>query len=240
MKLCIVEETSKQPSRVIFKNPKSSRLMKDYFHYRDKIEDDFFKEFVENTDESKNIIKCKSGEFNTNKKILNIIAKSKPDLIVSYGCALVKDYLIRKYGNKFINVHLGLSPYYNGAGSNFWAYIENKPELIGSTIMMIDPGIDSGKIIHQIKPEIFIRDNFHIISARLIKDTAFSIIKVIRKFNQLKKVNQWKYKNKTYLRKDFTEDSIKKFDKINHQERFKKYLENKYKRNKKFKLIKAF
>ena len=50
-----------------------------------------------------------------------------------------KEELINKYSNKFLNIHLGLSPYFKGVGSNFWAYIQNKPELIGSTIMMIDP-----------------------------------------------------------------------------------------------------
>lgn len=240
LKLCIVEDTTHKQSREIFKNTKASNRMKEYFHYRDAVENDFFSDFTDYVNGPKVIIKCKRGEFNNNRKILKKIETSKPDLIVSYGCALVKNYLIQKYGERFINVHLGLSPYYKGVGSNFWAYLENKPELIGSTIMMIDPGIDSGKIIHQIKPKIYFRDNFHIISARLIRDTAVSMIKILKKFNKLKKYNQRQFKKKTFYKKDFNDNAILRFDRINHQKIFKNYLNNKKNRDKKLKLIKAF
>ena len=240
LKLCIVEDTHHRQSRQIFKNKNLSKKIKEYFLYRDKIEDDFFFDYVQSVNEPKKIIKCKKGEFNFKEKILNKIEKSKPDLIISYGCSLIREKLINKYSNKFLNIHLGLSPYFKGVGSNFWAYIQNKPELIGSTIMMIDPGIDSGRIIHQLRTKIFMRDNFHIISARLIRDTVFALIKVIKNFKKIKSYNQWDSNiSHTFYKKDFNDSKINVFDKINHAKLLNKYIKNKKKRDSKFKLIKS-
>lgn len=241
LKLCVVEDVHHRQSRQIYQDQNFSNTIKEYFQYRDKIENDFFYDFVNNVSDAKKIINCKKGEFNYKKNILRKIEDCKADLIISYGCSLIREKLINKYSNKFLNIHLGLSPYFKGVGSNFWAYIQNKPELIGSTIMMIDPGIDSGKIVHQLRAEIFLRDNFHTISARLIRDTVFALIKVIKNFKRIKKHKQWNSNiSNTFYKKNFTDKEINKFDKINHIKLLGNYLKNKKKRDSKYKLIKVF
>ena len=53
------------------------------------------------------------------------------------------------FSRKFLNVHLGLSPYYRGSGTNVWPLINTEPDMVGATLC-IDAGIDNGEIIHQI------------------------------------------------------------------------------------------
>ena len=45
-------------------------------------------------------------------QIVSEIINHNPDLIFCYGSSLIKSELIRKFRRKFVNIHLGLSPYY--------------------------------------------------------------------------------------------------------------------------------
>lgn len=72
-----------------------------------------------------------------------------PDLIIVSGTRLIKDKLLSlnpKIGT--LNLHTGLSPYIKG-GPNCtnWCIAAQQFHLIGNTIMWIDKGIDSGRII---------------------------------------------------------------------------------------------
>ena len=72
-----------------------------------------------------------------------------PDLIVVSGTELIKKPMLdipARIG--IVNLHTGLSPYVKG-GPNCtnWCIANNDWHLIGSTIMWINAGIDSGNII---------------------------------------------------------------------------------------------
>ena len=79
-----------------------------------------------------------------------------------------KPDLIDAYKGKFLNVHLGLSPYYKGR-TNIFPIIDKRPEMVGATFMYIDQGIDTGDIIHQIQADYFVGDSVHSVGNRLIK-----------------------------------------------------------------------
>ena len=52
----------------------------------------------------------KKGEIN-DSLIVSRIIDLNPDLLVCYGSSLIKSELLEIFKGKFINVHLGLSPY---------------------------------------------------------------------------------------------------------------------------------
>ena len=82
---------------------------------------------------------------------------------------MVFDYIFENYfKRKILNLHLGLSPYYRGGGTNYFPFVNNEPEYAGSTFMYLDEGIDTGEIIHQIRPVINITDSFHQLSNRFL------------------------------------------------------------------------
>ena len=120
------------------------------------------------------------GEFNHNKKIINEINKIKPNLIVSFGCSLIKDPLLKKYKKKFLNIHLGLSPYYRGSATNFWPFVNNELQFVGVSFLRIDDGIDTGPIIHQIRPDFELGDTIHDVGNKLIIKMADETQKVIK------------------------------------------------------------
>ena len=104
---------------------------------------------------------------------------------------------------------MGLSPYYEGSGTNFWPFVEDELSAIGTTFMHIDSGIDTGDIIHQIRAKIKKNDSIHSIGNRLIKDSASECVKIIKNFNMLKKHKKNSSEGRLYRNKDFNEECIK-------------------------------
>ena len=135
---------------------------------------------------------------------------------------------MKKFAGRFINVHLGLSPYYRGSGTNYWPMVNGEFEFIGATFMHIDAGIDTGEIIHQIRPDIIWGDSPSQIGNRLITDMAYTFIKIINNFENLKDLEQVaEYdENRYYTKKDYSENSVKlMYDSFN--ENLNSFLQNK-------------
>jgi len=138
---------------------------------REQSEKDFFEMFVKTTKDFSNPIFLSKGEIN-NPFYVEKIINSKADIIVAYGCSIIKEPLISAFPRRFLNVHLGLSPYYVGSGTNYWPLVNEEPEFVGATFMYIDAGIDTGEIIHQIRARIVWGDTPSSIGNRLILDMA--------------------------------------------------------------------
>lgn len=79
-----------------------------------------------------------------------LIARERPDLVVVSGTNLLRTPLIEQIAlrGRIMNLHTGISPYLKG-GPNCtnWALALGRFDLIGSTIMWLDRGIDTGNII---------------------------------------------------------------------------------------------
>lgn len=177
---------------------------------RKKTEIDFFGLFCEYIPDKSNKIFIKKGEINEDVHVNSIIGLN-PDLIISYGCSIIKSELLKCFDGRFINIHLGLSPYYRGSGTNFWPFVNKELQFIGTTFMYIDSGIDTGEIIHQIRAEIIPNDNIHQIGNRLIKNSFKSCVEIIKNFKQIKRMpglNFDKINERYYRKKDFTEDAL--------------------------------
>ena len=53
--------------------------------------------------------------------------------------------------NKILNLHLGISPYYKGSGTNYFPLVNNEPQYVGATFMFLDKrdptrGLRSGSL----------------------------------------------------------------------------------------------
>lgn len=81
-------------------------------------------------------------------EILDTIKSLKPDAFAVFGTSLVKKDLM-ELSPHFVNIHLGLSPYYRGVATSFWPFVNDEPEYVGVTVFYLDEGIDSGPVLHQ-------------------------------------------------------------------------------------------
>ena len=86
---------------------------------------------------------------------------------------------------KAINIHAGVSPYYRGAGCNFWALYDGNPHLVGATIHLLSKGLDSGPILYHamsnLKSNYFdytmstVKSAFHSIADKIKDNSIFGI-----------------------------------------------------------------
>lgn len=84
-----------------------------------------------------------------NEDVAKFTSNLKPDLVIVSGTSLIKKKLLSiNLPIGIMNLHTGISPYIKG-GPNCtnWCLASGQFHLIGNTIMWIDAGIDTGKII---------------------------------------------------------------------------------------------
>ena len=204
------EGTEKSLQTRVVANENSSELMKRHVSMRLQSEEDFFASFTLLTEDKSAPTRIKKGGIN-DKEVVDKIILAKPDLIVCYGSSLIKGELLTKFAGRFLNIHLGLSPYYRGSGTNVWPLINNEPEFVGATFMYIDPGIDTGEIIHQMRAKICPGDTPHQIGNRLIADISLTYAELIRNFDRIEKMRQPdNIAGKLYYIKDFDEAACQK------------------------------
>jgi len=187
-----------------------NELRKTHLLARNQSEEDFFGIYLEHAVDYSNPQMIARNSINS-EEYVDSIGEIGPDLIVSYGCSIVKSELLDQYKDRFINVHLGLSPYYRGGGTNFWPFVNGELQYLGVTFMHINRGVDTGEVIHQIRPEIFPMDNIHSIGNRLIIKAARSMGELVRNFDRLFRPEQIrieKNKAKYYKKADFTESAL--------------------------------
>lgn len=190
-------------------NENSSELERLHVLARTQAETDFFLPVIENIDDQSNPQFIPKGDINS-KSIVDEIIEAGADLLICYGSSLIKSKLLDIYKGRFLNVHLGLSPYYRGSGTNVWPLINDEPDMVGATFMYIDAGIDTGQIIHQVRADIYLGDSPHSIGNRLIKKMTEAYAELIVRFDQLLAVQQPIDQGKLYFQKDFDQVSCRK------------------------------
>ena len=133
----------------------------------------------------------------------------QPDVALVFGTGILRQPFIDAFAGRIINLHLGLSPYYRGAGTNFWPLVNREPEYVGATIHYLDAGIDTGPIIAHVRPEILPADGPHEIGNRAIVAAADCLADAtlahvagrVRGFPQTGR-------GRLYQRKDFTAAAV--------------------------------
>ncbi len=61
----------------------------------------------------------------------------------------------------FINYHSGITPGYRGIHGGYHALARGEPEHFGTTLHLVDAGIDTGDILAQVQVRPEKKDNFH-------------------------------------------------------------------------------
>lgn len=118
-------------------------------------------------------------------RVVELAHTLKPDLICVFGTSLIRDPALLKAGRLgMINLHGGLSPEYRGADCTFWALYNGEPDQIGCTLHYIDAGIDTGRLIAHISPEVHDGDQELELFWRATRDSATVYAEAIQRLAQ--------------------------------------------------------
>lgn len=104
--------------------------------------------------------------------VLKLARELKPDLICVFGTSLIRGELLKEGRLGIVNLHGGLSPEYRGADCTFWALYNGEPEKVGCTLHYIDAGIDTGRLIAHVSPEVNAGDSELVLFWRAVRDSA--------------------------------------------------------------------
>lgn len=83
-----------------------------------------------------------------------------PALVIVCGTRIIGGKTLRSIRSPVVNYHAGVTPAYRGVHGGYWALVEGRPDLVGSTVHLVDEGIDTGGVIEQRTFEITPRDSF--------------------------------------------------------------------------------
>jgi len=149
-------------------------------------------------------------------EVYELLKKERPDIMIGFGCSIIKEPLLSLVPpGRFLNLHLGLSPYYRGSGTNFWPFVNNELEYVGSTIIHIDAGIDTGDIISHVIPSWSKEDNAHTIGCKVVMKSVEAFQHIIQDLEngiKIPRVKQWQPEYERYYRTaDFTEIVLRKY-----------------------------
>ena len=181
--------------------------IRNYVHDRTLSEKDLF--YHKFSKELGSPILIEKGMINDDA-IQEDIIELNPDLIICFGSSLIKGSLVSHFEGRMINLHLGLSPYYRGSGTNFFALSDGHPEYVGATFMFLDEGIDTGNIIHQVQARYFSGDSVHDIGHRLILDAIHLIPDLVDLFPDFGSYDPINTDGKLVLRRDFNLNTLRR------------------------------
>lgn len=91
---------------------------------------------------------------------LSAMQSLQPDIVIVNGTRIISKKILQSTPAVFINMHVGITPWYRGSHGGYWAVKNNDTDHFGTTIHLVDAGVDSGAVLKQafIKPGK--RDNF--------------------------------------------------------------------------------
>jgi folate-dependent phosphoribosylglycinamide formyltransferase PurN len=83
-----------------------------------------------------------------------------PAVVIVIGTRIIAAKVLHSLAAPFINYHAGITPKYRGVHGGYWALVEGDRANCGSTVHLVDEGIDSGGILYQARIEPTSSDNF--------------------------------------------------------------------------------
>jgi Formyl transferase len=90
----------------------------------------------------------------------DLLRSLDPDVVVINGTRIIAAHILGSIACPVINMHAGITPQYRGVHGGYWALRDRHPDLVGTTIHLVDAGIDTGSILVQAHFGITEADSF--------------------------------------------------------------------------------
>lgn len=181
LQLIITEEKSDKIMNFSALDQEDRDFQKMHFAERERFEIQYFgkEAFPGNVLE----LQLAHGEINSNL-ILESLQGLSPDFIILFGTSIIKTELLQAFPDRFVNLHLGLSPWYKGSATNLFPLVDRRPEFLGATFHLARPKVDAGEILHQIRPELEKDDGLHDIGNKIIRQAGKILSKLLYSYQE--------------------------------------------------------
>lgn len=92
---------------------------------------------------------------------LDLLRQLNPSVVVVVNTRILSTRTLSSIPAKFINIHAGITPKYRGWHGGYWALVHNDKTNCGTTIHLVDKGIDTGGILYQKNIDPTDQDNYY-------------------------------------------------------------------------------
>jgi len=89
-----------------------------------------------------------------------LLLQIQPHIVLVNGTRIISKRILQCTNAIFINMHVGITPWYRGSHGGYWALYNNDAENFGTTIHLVDTGVDTGGVLKQVFAKPTKADNF--------------------------------------------------------------------------------
>lgn len=166
------------------------------------------------------------GELNSDRSV-EFVRSIDPDLVLIFGCGLIKDPLFSALPRHTINLHLGLSPRYRGAATLFWPFYFLEPPYAGTTFHYIVAEPDAGDVIHQVRPELAPEDGIHDVACKAVVSSAQEAVQLVQILAERGRwqTHRQRGTGKNFLASDFKPEHLRMIYGVYNDDLVRRYLE---------------
>lgn len=159
---------------------------------------------------SENVLEVSEQDLNS-EATAGFVESIGPDVVLVFGCGLIKGPLYEVLPRHTVNLHLGLSPRYRGAATLFWPFYFLEPPYAGTTFHYIVAEPDAGDVIHQVVPELRREDGIHDVACRAVQASASEAVGLLRVFEREGgwTVHRQQATGKNFLASDFKPEHLR-------------------------------
>lgn len=82
-------------------------------------------------------------------ELADVVERVQARVVLLAGCRLVRRATLARIACPVLNYHAGIAPKYRGMNGGYWALASGDGENFGTTVHLVDIGVDTGPVLHQ-------------------------------------------------------------------------------------------
>lgn len=95
------------------------------------------------------------------------IGRLGAEVVLLNGCRLLSRATLAAIPCPVLNYHAGITPKYRGMNGGYWSLATGDAENFGTTVHLVDAGVDTGDVLYQVRGEPRPGDNISTYAMRL-------------------------------------------------------------------------
>jgi methionyl-tRNA formyltransferase len=99
-------------------------------------------------------------------EFLDAIENLKPRVVLLAGCRLLTRETLASIPCPVLNYHAGIAPKYRGMNGGYWALATGDTANFGTTVHLVDAGVDTGGVLRQVRGKPRPGDNIMLYALR--------------------------------------------------------------------------